>query len=154
MQSVMVHLKGCMSLVGKCMFLLAVFALVSGCQKAGPPVTQDDIRLAQEMKTWFEATDYKASGFATLDEALDKIYQDDGYTLSLYHELKTVLNQGNPSRTAYDDVLKRCQEWFEMIDYQRSGYNSLEKAIKDIYRDDGMTLDLYRRLARRNAKSG
>jgi len=41
-------------------------------------------------------------------------------------------------------LLQRCQEWFEMIDVEQSGYATLEEAIADIYGDDGFTLQLYR----------
>jgi hypothetical protein len=132
-----------------CFFILSI--LISACDKAGPLTIQDDMALVREMKVWFEATDYLSSGYSSLEQGLEAIYQDDGYTVSLYRELKMLLNNPGTSRSAYDGILITCQEWFELIDYKRSGYSSLERAIKDIYQDGGETLDLYKRLARRNA---
>lgn len=131
--------------------LLVAAALSLACQGEGPRSVQDDRDLAAEMKAWFEVTDYEAFGSAGLEEALESIYQDDGYTVSLYRDLGTLLTEVEPPPAAYDSTLGWCQEWFELIDHERSGYGSLEEAIADIYSDDGATLDLYRRLARRNA---
>ena len=41
------------------------------------------------------------------------------------------------------ELLKRCQEWFEAIDFEASGYSSLEEAMNDIYQDFGETAELY-----------
>jgi hypothetical protein len=110
--------------------------------------------MAREMKLWFEATDYEASGYSNLEEALEDIYQDEGYTAALYRELETLVNQASTNSADYDDTFTKCQEWFEMIDYKRSGYGSLEKAIEDIYQDGGETLELYKKLVERNGSAG
>ena len=47
---------------------------------------------------------------------------------------------------AQEALLQRCQEWFELIDVEESGYATLDEAIADIYGDDGFTLELYRDL--------
>lgn len=137
-----------------CVWILAMVAILSGCQADVPPSPQDDIEIAGEMKSWFEATDHEASGYSSLEEALEDIYQDEGYTVSLYHELEELVNKAGTSGSAYDGTFIKCQEWFEMIDHESSGYDSLEEAIEDIYQDEGETLDLYRKLTRRNAKRG
>ena len=133
--------------------LLSLCTILSGCQESGPSIVQDDIGIAGEMKSWFEATDYQASGYASLEEALEDIYQDEGYTVSLYQELETLVNEATAGGAAYDGTFQKCQEWFEMIDHESSGYASLEEAIKDIYQDDGAPLDLYLKLTRRNELS-
>ncbi len=134
-----------------CSCLLALCVILPGCRESGPVLLQDDLGIAGEMKSWFEATDYQASGYASLEEALEDIYQDEGYTVSLYQELETLVNEATASGAAYDGAFKKCQEWFEMIDHESSGYDSLEEAIQDIYQDDGETLELYRKLIARNA---
>ncbi len=56
----------------------ALSILMFACDKAGPSTIQDDIALVREMKAWFEATDYQASGYSNMEEALEAIYQDGG----------------------------------------------------------------------------
>ena len=104
------------------------------------------------MKAWFEATDYEAYGYASPGEALDDIYQDDGYTSALYEDLAEALEGGEPAAEKTRALLGQCQEWFEFIDYEMSGYDSLEEAIADIYQDGGATLGLYTRLVEYNAE--
>ena len=111
----------------------------------------DDIDLVRQMKNWFEEIDYKASGFLSLEKALDDIFQDEGDTVSLYKELKELLIRPSSDRTDCDETFRRCQQWFEAIDYENSGYKSLEEAIADIYQDEGATLELYRMFTDRNA---
>lgn len=151
MKLMTVRTNNYISITLKCICLLALPILIFGCDKAGPLTIQDDMALVREMKAWFEATDYLSSGHSNLEQGLEAIYQDDGYTVSLYRELGTLLNNPGTSRAAYDGILITCQEWFELIDHERSGYSSLEKAIKDIYQDGGETLDLYKRLKKRNS---
>ena len=134
-----------------CICLLVPSLIMLGCQESDPALLQDDLGLAGEMKSWFAATDYQASGYGSLEEALEGIYQDEGHTVSLYQELETLVNEATASGAAYDGAFQKCQQWFEMIDHESSGYDSLEEAIKDIYQDDGETLELYRKLIARNA---
>ncbi|MGD9400935.1 MAG: hypothetical protein PVF95_01575 [bacterium] len=132
--------------------VLLASALLAGCQKGESTSADESTQLLTEMKAWFEATDYEASGYASLEEALADIYQDDGYTTDLYHDIGEALTK---SATGADRrrVLKDCQEWFELIDCEMSGYDTLEEAIQDIYQDDGETLKLYRRLVKYNGGS-
>jgi hypothetical protein len=133
--------------------ILTVCMSLPGCQK-GESTSGDEIAgLLKEMKAWFEATDYEASGYSSLEEALNDIYQDEGYTASLYADVDAVLNRPGSGDTTPEAVLKECQVWFELIDYEMSGYESLDEAIEDIYPDGGATLDLYRRIAEHNARS-
>ena len=131
--------------------MLAVCALLPGCQKSEPTSGDEVTALLGEMRAWFEATDFEASGYSSLEEALDDIYQDDGYTASLYADIGAVLRSPGSAGRTPQSVLKECQEWFELIDYEMSGYGSLEEAIEDIYSDGGETLDLYKRIAEYNA---
>lgn len=131
---------------------LLVSALLAGCQKGEPTSTDEAARLLTDMKAWFEAADYEAAGYASLEEALDDIYQDDGYTTGLYHDIGAALTKSARGADRHR-VLKECQEWFELIDYEMSGYDSLEEAIEDIYQDDGETLELYKRLVEYNGGS-
>jgi hypothetical protein len=150
------HLRQSPKFARVCLVLLVLLTLAWGCQteRATPTPTQNDRSLAGDMKAWFEATDYDASGFSSLEEALEGIYQDDGYTVSLYRELGSLLDDTDATPAAYDSTLRMCQEWFEMIDYEASGYETLEDSIADIYQDDGATLELYKRLVKRNAEGG
>ena len=132
---------------------LAVCLAPAGCQKEDTGSADEGAGLHAEMKAWFEATDYEAHGYASLEEALDDIYQDEGYTSGLYAEISRALEAGGPETEQARTVLGECQAWFDLIDYEMSGYASLEEAIEDIYQDEGATLDLYRRLAAYNARS-
>jgi len=125
-----------------------------GCQKNGASSPNDKLELVREMTSWFETLDFEASGYSSLKEGLEGIFQDDGYTVSLYHELEALQNQTDTTHVSYDPTLQKCQEWFELIDYQASGYRSIEEAIKDIYVDDGSTLALYKKLVKRNTATG
>ena len=131
--------------------ILTACAFLLGCQKGETDAADEATGLLAEMKAWFEATDYQASGYSSLEEALDDIYQDEGYTASLYRQVGAVLGGSAPVGTTPGSVLEECQEWFELIDYEMSGYDSLEEAIEDIFQDGGETLDLYERLAEYNA---
>ena len=129
--------------------ILLICALLTGCQKGESTSSDEGTRLLTDMKAWFEAADYEAAGYASLEEALDDIYQDDGYTTDLYHDVGAALAK-SASDVDRHRVLLECQEWFELIDYEMSGYDSLEDAIEDIFQDDGETLQLYRRLVKYN----
>ncbi len=131
--------------------MMALFALPAGCQKSDTGPADQGTALLTEMKAWFDATAYEAMGYSSLTEALDDIYQDDGYTSMLYSDISAVLAKSAPSGTTIPSVLKECQDWFELIDYEMSGYDSLDEAIEDIFPDGGATLDLYRRIAAHNA---
>jgi hypothetical protein len=132
---------------------LAVSLAPAGCQKGDADSADEAAGLLGEMKAWFEATDYETYGYASLQEALDDIYQDEGYTSGLYADISEALEASGPATEQARAVLGECQAWFELIDYEMSGYASLEEAIEDIYQDEGATLDLYRRLATYNAGS-
>ena len=131
--------------------VLAACAFLSGCQKGEAESADEGTALLREMKTWFEATDYEAYGYSSLEEALDDIYQDDGYTSMLYRDIGAALDKAEPGGANARAVFRESQEWFELIDYEMSGYDSLEEAIEDIFEDGGETLDMYERLAEYNA---
>jgi hypothetical protein len=133
--------------------ILVACVLLAGCQKGEPKSADEGVELLKEMKAWFEATDYEAYGFATLEEALDDFYQDDGYTSMLYGDIGLALEKPSSDDTNRRAVLKECQEWFELIDYEMSGYETLDEAIRDIFQDGGETLDLYKKLVEYNSES-
>jgi len=111
----------------------------------------NDLALIGRMKRWIEEIDHEACGFPSLEEALEDIYQDEGYTISLYRELKKILLCPPSEILAYNEIFRMYQEWFEAIDYKSSDYRSLEEALKDIYQDEGESLALYKKLIIRNA---
>ena len=141
--------RACRALVAA-LCMLAIGGFLAGCQNGESPSVDEGTTLLKEMKTWFEATDYEASGYASLEEALDDIYQDDGYTASLYRDIDDALKQTGSGTTPPATLMKECQEWFELIDYEMSGYASLDEAIKDIYSDGEETLSLYKRIVEYN----
>lgn len=154
MKSVNYHTKVCTKTLRKCIWLIVLTTIMFGCQKNDASSSNSELELVREMKSWFETLDFEASGYANLQEGLEGIFQDEGYTVSLYDELAELQNQTGASRVSSGPTLQKCQEWFELIDYQASGYRSLEEAIKHIYVDDGSTLALYKKLVKRNTATG
>lgn len=132
--------------------MLAAGMLLFGCQKGESEAPDEAAGLLRDMKAWFEATDYEASGYSSPEEALDDIYQDEGYTAMLYNDIAGALKEPGSGEANRRAVLRECQEWFELIDYEMSGYDTLEEAIEDIFQDGGGTLELYNRLVEYNGE--
>ena len=130
--------------------ILAACAFIAGCGNGESEQADGAAALLGEMKAWFEAMDHEAYGYASLEEALDDTYQDEGYTSTLYRNISAELAKSETDETTARPLLGECQEWFELIDYEMSGYDSLEEAIEDIFQDGGETLGLYKRIAKFN----
>lgn len=94
---------------------------------------------------WFDSI----MGFSSTEEAISYIYSDEGYTLGLYKDLKSSLQDLEEDRLqAIDDMAT----WFEETGVEINGYKTLEEALLRIFNDEGATLELYNRLKNINQK--
>lgn len=51
---------------------------------------EDRLQAIDDMATWFEETGVEINGYKTLEEALLRIFNDEGTTLELYNRLKNI----------------------------------------------------------------